>query len=90
MFSAGRARGGGKPILSSYLCTKTKTQIHKYKSSLGLPPSLASAEENVERLAAFYYRGSLPALPGIQILNSDSIIVDGQRMLYLFSMPIFA
>ena len=40
-------------------------QKHKYKSYLGLPPSLASAEENVERLAAFYYRGSLTA-PWIQ------------------------
>ena len=56
MFSSAEARDGGKPRELLYLCICVFVFVHKYDDSMGLPPCLAPAEENVERLAAFYYR----------------------------------
>ena len=47
--------GQGTEANPDNFCICVFVFVHKYDDSMGLPPCLAPAEENVERLAAFYY-----------------------------------
>ena len=50
--------GRGTEANPDSFCICVFVFVHKYDDIMGLPPCLAPAEENVERLAAFYYSDS--------------------------------